>query len=330
MSRFFVDLHAHPGQFQLSGYPEDHPTRIRRGGPKLAAADEAIRAAGMGLVSFSMVSDMPLLQRVDGGIAAGREFEPGEAIAIHAGQLAALQALAAQPGHRHVLRSEDAEAARMAGELGVFMACEGGDFLDGQIERVAKAYADGVRSIQLVHYHVNELGDIQTAAPVHDGLTEFGGAVIEEMNRLGMVVDLAHAPWSVTRDALDRSSAPVMISHSHLASAESSVARLLSEEHALAVTEAGGVIGAWPSGFVLQSFDEYLDEIVRMVDLLGIEHVAIGTDMDGNYLPVMTEYAQFAAVDEGLAARGLGPDELDLLLGGNFLRLLRDVEAAGE
>ena len=328
MSRFLVDLHAHPGQFMLAAYADDHPLIVRTGGSKLREANAAIRAAGLGLVSFATVSDLPLLRPGDAGLRAVRDFEPGEAMEVHRRQVLAIRELASERGHRLILGIGDATAARDAGELGVLLACEGGDFLEGRIERVAEAYEDGVRSIQLVHYRVNELGDIQTEAPVHGGLTDFGAGVIGEMNRLGMVVDLAHAPWSVARGALECSRAPVMISHSHLASGEDSAARLLSEEHALAVAEAGGVIGAWPSGMALGSFDEYLDEIERMVELLGIEHVAIGTDMDGNYQPVMTRYDQFAEIESGLAARGLGDDELGLLLGGNCLRLLRAVEEA--
>ncbi len=320
----------------LAAYPDDHPVVAATGGSKLGEAVEGIRAGGVGLVSFATVSDLPLLRPGDSGMSAVRDFRPGEALEVHRRQLEALRALAEEDGNRLVSSAADVDAAQAAGELAVFVACEGGDFLEGQIGRVAEAYADGVRSIQLVHYRVNELGDIQTEAPVHGGLTDFGGEVVAEMNRLGMVVDLAHAPWSVTGGALERSSAPVMISHSHLVGSEAgpdassggTAARLLSTEHALAVAEAGGVIGAWPSGVVLESFDDYLDEIVRMVELLGIEHVAIGTDMDGNYKPVMTRYEQFVEIEAGLRSRGVNEDDLGRLLGGNFMRLLRAVEEA--
>ena len=332
MPQLRADLHAHPGQFMLAGYPDDHPMVAATGGSKLGEAVEGIRAGGVGLVSFATVSDLPLLRPGDSGMSAVRDFRPGEALAIHRRQLDALRALADEDGNRLVSSAADVDAAQAAGELAVFVACEGGDFLEGQNGRVGEAYADGVRSIQLVHCRVNELGDIQTEAPVHGGLTDFGGEVVGELNRLGMVVDLAHAPWSVTRGALERSSAPVMISHGHLesseASAEGTAAQLLSSEHALAVAEAGGVIGAWPSGVVLESFDDYLDEIVRMVELLGIEHVAIGTDMDGNYKPVMTRYEQFVEIEAGLRSRGVNEDDLGRLLGGNFMRLLRAVEEA--
>jgi membrane dipeptidase len=144
-----------------------------------------------------------------------------------------------------------------------------------------------------------------------------------------MLVDLAHAPWSVVASALERSSAPVMISHTHLASGADPHPRLVTDEHALAVAEAGGVIGAWPSGVVLETFDDYLDEIVRMVELLGAAHVGIGTDMDGNYRPVMTRFEQFDDLETGLGERGLSDDAIDLVLGGSFVRLFeRVVESA--
>jgi membrane dipeptidase len=145
------------------------------------------------------------------------------------------------------------------------------------------------------------------------------------MNCLGMVIDLAHAPWSVTRDVLSRSTAPVMISHSHLARGTSPHPRLLSEEHALAVARTGGVVAAWPAGVVLTTFDEYVDEILRMIDLLGVDHVAIGTDMDANFRPVLASYGQVPDLATALLARGVTEDELGRVLGGNLVRLFAGV-----
>jgi len=230
-----------------------------------------------------------------------------------------------------ILEPNDIEATERSEEVGVLLACEGGDFLEGDLARVEEAYEAGVRTIQLVHYRVNELGDIQTEEPQHGGLTAFGGAVVAEMNRLGMLIDLAHAPWSVVSATLERSSAPVMVSHTHLAAGADAHPRLISGEHARAVAEAGGVIGAWPSGVVLESFGEYLDEVVRMVALLGAQHVGIGTDMDGNYRPVMSRFEQYDDLETGLAECGLSDDDVDLVLGGSFVRLFeRVVESATE
>jgi len=69
--------------------------------------------------------------------------------------------------------------------------------VEGRLDRVQEAFDRGIRSLQLVHYRINELGDIQTAAPIHGGLTDFGRAAVKEMNRLGIIVDVAHATQAV-------------------------------------------------------------------------------------------------------------------------------------
>jgi membrane dipeptidase len=320
-----ADLHAHPGRCFLHGLPEEDGQLRALGGTQLDAALEDLHESGMGLVSFATVSDMRVLGLRGEGLCAMRSFQPGEAWADHTRQLGALRAIAEREGVRLILAPGDLEAAQGAGELGLMATCEGGDFLEGRLERVEEAHRDGARSITLVHYRVNELGDIQTEAPVHGGLTEFGAEVVCEMNRLCMLVDLAHATWDVTRDVLECSSQPVMISHSHLARGPDSHPRLLSPEHALAVSRSGGLVGAWPSGVHCQTFDDFLDEILRLVDLLGIASVAMGTDMDGNYKPVMTRYAQYPDLATGLRERGLDAGEVDDLLGGNFQRLFRKI-----
>jgi membrane dipeptidase len=322
-----ADLHAHPGRCFLDGLPPDDAQVRVLGASHLDAALDDLREGEMGLVSFATVSDLRVLGVRERGLYAQRAFAPGEAWADHTRQVEALRAFAARDGVRLVLGPEDLDRAQRRDELGVLATCEGGDFLEGSLDKLALAHADGIRSITLVHYRVNELGDIQTESPVHAGLTSFGGEVVREMNRLRMLIDLAHATWDVTRDVLDRSCHPVMISHSHLASGSDSHPRLLSHEHAQAVARDGGLIGAWPSGVRCESFDDFLDEILRLVDLLGVEHVAIGTDMDANYKPVVTRYAQYPDLATGLAERGLGPRAVDGLLGATFARLFREVMA---
>src|SRR5262249_59348066 len=115
-----------------------------------------------------------------------------------------------------VERTSDLERARSQGRPGTVMAVEGGDFLEGRLDRVQEAYERGVRSIQLVHYRVNELGDIQTEPARHGGLTLFGRDVIREMNRLGMLVDVAHAPFDVVPAAVGTSREPLLLSHTLL------------------------------------------------------------------------------------------------------------------
>ena len=321
----WVDVHAHPGRCFMRGLDEKDAMRAALGGDDSVRAVGDLAAGGVALASFSTVADLRVLSIGPNGIGASRDFHEGEAWSDHERQLRALLDLAEQGSVRLVRAPSEIKTFSPGDVPGMLMTCEGGDFLEGDPSRVEEVWGQGVRSITIVHYRVNELGDIQTEAPRHGGLTPFGAEVVGEMNRLGMVIDLAHATWDVTRNVLDQSSHPVMISHSHLARDEDSHPRLLSREHALAVANSGGLVGAWPAGVALESFDDYLDEISRMIDLLGVEHVSIGTDMDANYQPVMTNYREMPSLARGLRRRGLSESETALIMGENFIRLFETV-----
>jgi membrane dipeptidase len=322
----WIDVHAHPGRCFLAGAPAGDRLAELLGGDASAAALHSSRAAGLTAVSFATVADLAVLAPTpDGGLHAGRAFEPGEAYAGHRQQLAGLRALVDREQAPVAMTAADLDRAHAAGETAVLLTCEGGDFLEGRGERVAEAHGQGVSSLTLVHYRVNELGDIQTEDPVHDGLTDFGRAVVHECNRLGMVIDCAHATFATTVDVLEASSAPVMVSHSHLDHPERSHPRLLSDDHARAVADGGGLIGAWPSGVTSATVDDFVDEILRLVTLIGVEHVAIGTDLDANYRPVITAHREFTTLAEHLADRGLTAAEVDQILGANVVELYRSV-----
>jgi membrane dipeptidase len=228
----------------------------------------------------------------------------------------------------HVKTATDLDAAATEGRRAAIVATEGGDFLEGRLERVQEAYDRGIRSIQLVHYRVNELGDIQTAPPVHGGLTSFGKDVVREMNRLGMLVDLAHATEAGVRAAVDVSTKPMVISHTNLQN-HSRWPRFVTAEHARLVTKHGGVIGSMPIAVGIQGMSGYIDEIVRLIDTVGIDHVAIGTDMDGILPPytIFDDYAEWPSIAASLLARGMPGDELGKVLGGNFRRVFNAVMA---
>ena len=138
---------------------------------------------------------------------------------------------------------------------------------------------------------------MQTEKPVHEGLSRFGREVVAECNRLGIVVDCAHASFATTMAVLEASSQPVIISHGQLGHAEAGHPdtghpRLISARHAAAVAEAGGLVGAWPCGITSRSLADFGTEIIRLAEAAGPDHVAIGTDLDGNYRPVLTSYDQ--------------------------------------
>jgi membrane dipeptidase len=222
-------------------------------------------------------------------------------------------------------RADDITAAQAEGRTCLFLTCEGADFAETDLGLVAEAQEAGVRSITLVHYRQNAFGDTQTSPPVHEGLSPLGRVLVKEANRLGVIIDLAHASYDTTLDVLAESTQPVMISHSHLGGGGRDHPRLLTVEHAAAVAAEGGVVGAWPSGVSSETFDDFVDEIVRLVDAIGVDHVGIGTDMDANYRPVLTTYDQFAALETSLSQRGFSDAEVDKILGGNAVGLVRAV-----
>lgn len=322
----WIDLHAHPGRCFLAGLDDSDPLARMLGGQDVVAALSAARDAGLAAVTLAAVADLRVLSPdPDTGLRASRPFRPGEAYDDHRRQLDGIRRLVAAAGADLAGTAADVESAHAARRTAVLISCEGGDFLEGRLERLAEARAAGASSLTLVHYRVNDIGDVQTEQPVHGGLTDFGRQVVAECNRLGVIVDCAHATFRTTIGVLEQSSQPVMVSHSHLDHADRHHPRLLTPDHARAVATAGGLIGAWPSGVTSTSIGNFADEIARLADLVGAEHVAVGTDMDANYRPVLASYAGFAVLPELLASRGFTDAETASILGRNALGLLRQV-----
>ena len=151
------------------------------------------------------------------------------------------------------------------------------------------------------------------------------GDVVAECNRLGIVIDCAHASFATTMAVLEASSQPVLISHGQLGYPGSTHPRLMTARHAAAVAEAGGLIGAWPCGITSRSLADFGTEIIRLTEAAGPDHVALGTDLDGNYRPVLTSYDQLTDLVSLLQDRGLPSDRINQILGGNALRLLYSI-----
>jgi membrane dipeptidase len=321
-----IDVHAHPGRCFLAGLERSDPLANVLGGEDIVAALAAALAAGLTAVTLSTVADLRVLTPdPERGLRATRQFRPGEAAADHARQLAGLADAISAAGASIARTAADIQRAHAEGRLAALVSCEGGDFLDGKLEPLATAREAGASSLTLVHYRVNEIGDVQTEEPVHGGLSGFGREVVGECNRLGMIIDCAHATFETTVAVLETSSDPIMVSHSHLDHSDRHHPRLLSADHARAVASAGGLIGAWPAGVTSASLADFADEVIRLADLVGVGCVAIGTDMDANYKPVLTSYADFDALRQLLASRGVSGADAGRILGGNALSLLATV-----
>jgi membrane dipeptidase len=226
----------------------------------------------------------------------------------------------------YATKASDLQTAFKQNKVAAFIGCEGGDFLEGKVDRLDEMYADGVRSIQLVHYHPNELGNLQTETAQYDGLSASGKEVVRRMNKLGMLIDVAHAAESTVKAVVDATDSPVILSHSILRVDDSRplAKRAITADHAKLISRNGGVIGAWPSGFNT-SFDDFIDNIKRTVDVAGVDHVGLGTDMDGNFKPVLSSYLQLPQWIDALKKKGFTEEETKKIVGGNADRVLKKV-----
>lgn len=327
-----IDIHAHPGRtFAQDAVGLSPPVAAMvAGGPFEARTMEDMRAGGLAGGSFSAVADVQLLDARGTALVATRPFGPEEAQASYERQIANLKANIAANGGDIVLAPSDFARLKRQGKIAAMLTIEGGDFLVGDVSRVKVAFNDGLRSITLVHYRPNELGDIQTAAAVNGSLTGFGREVVAEMGRLGMVIDIAHATEAVVAGVLATTDRPVMCSHTHILGRGVENARFISEGLARDIAAHGGVVGAWPAGIGASTLNDFVDRIFQLSEVVGPKHVSLGTDMDANYRPIMTSYRQLPLVVSELLRRGYGVDNTTAFLGGNFLRVFKTVWAKRE
>jgi membrane dipeptidase len=251
-----------------------------------------------------------------------------------------------EKGHmRRALTLKDLQTAHALGQPTMVQTVEGAQFIEGQLDRVEEVYKRGVRSLQLLHQQddkVSPLGDVITAPAHLGGLTAFGAQVVKECNRLGILVDLAHASAETVLAALTVARQPLIVSHTGLDSrtgadprmAEIMKPHLISKEHAKVVADAGGVIGVWTK--VAGSPKEFVENIKAMVDAVGIDHVGIGTDTDflssrvgqgtNKAWPGLRTGFFYAVVGEMLV-QGFTPDEIRKVGGGNYCRVFSNATA---
>ena len=319
-----IDAHAHPGRTFARGASGVPPIlqvyKAQSGFEPRTVSD--MRKGHLSAACFAAVSDFNVLALAKGkGLAARRPFEEGEAWASYKIQIANLKKLADRQLVTEMLSPDALDGARTSGRPGAIWTVEGGDFLEGSVERVNEAYRDGVRSITLVHYRTNDLADAMTNEPEHNGLTPAGDAIVREMNRLGMVIDLSHMAEAGAFRALEISTSPVIVSHSHISTAHSYHPRFISLELARAAADAGGLIGAWPAGIEIVNMAGFGDRIFELIDQVGIDHVCLGSDMDANYQPVFDDYRHLPDLVALLKRKGMTESDLAAFLGGNFLRV---------
>jgi len=331
-----IDMHNHVYPAGTEPHPQHGPQGVppqrqqEQQGPELFLGEE-IKRSGLTAVCASFVLDF------------APNDKPGDARNNFLRWLTAIDAQLAQAHIRRALNLNDLETAHHGGQPTIIQTVEGAMFIEGRLDRVEEVYKRGLRHLQLLHEHddaISPLGDVNTAPAHLGGLTPFGAEVLKECNRLGIVVDLAHASNETVLGAIKVTTQPFVVSHTSLNSrtggdprmVKMMQPRLISKEHAKVVADAGGVVGVWTH--LANSLPDFVESIKSMVDAIGIDHVGIGSDTDllssrvgsgtnrawpglnGGFFPVV--------VGE-MIRQGFRPEEISKVGGGNYCRIFDQV-----
>ncbi|PTQ71314.1 dipeptidase [Celeribacter persicus] len=217
-------------------------------------------------------------------------------------------------------------AARAEGAevIGGILGAEGGHVLEGEIANLDRIYDAGFRLMGLTHFFDNALGGSLHGEEDH-GLTDFGRAVVEGMVEKHMVIDLAHASPQMARDVLAMTDGPVIVSHSGIHS-HCPVKRNFPDDLMREIAATGGVIGIgyWQDVTCDASPQGIAKTIEAAIDVVGVDHVALGSDFDG---AVETEFdtSELATLTQAMLDQGLSETEITAVMGDNMMRVLRQV-----
>jgi membrane dipeptidase len=271
-------------------------------------------------------------------------------------------------------------AAKKQGKIAILIGMEGGHVIDSDLAVLRSFYELGARYMTLTHFTHTPWADSSGQPPAHNGLTDFGRQVVQEMNRLGMMVDVSHVSDKTFWDALAASTAPVIASHSSCRVFSNHV-RNMSDDMPRALAKNGGVIHInYYNDYLDQDFlnrdqayssekdrkaredareadrardprrrgDEQrkanaariarlgrvplsrlLDHFEHAVQVAGIDHVGLGSDFDGSgdqFPEGMEDISKIPNLVRGLMERGFSDRDIEKILGGNTLRVMRQVE----
>ena len=277
--------------------------------------------------------------------------------------------------------AEDIERINKAGKIAAVLDLEGGFSLDGDLEVLRKLYQLGLRAAQLpAHNWANEFADSCCAKPKWHGLNDRGRAVVKEMNRLGMLINVSHASDETMAQTIDLSSDPVLATHHGLRSVNN-IPRTMPDHLLKKLAAKGGVMGfqignefhnvklfQWrtrqrgrtfwdtsdigkrEASMTMEQIDrlaapkfpmvgtnapeslkmtpaQWVEVVDRAIQLVGEDHVALGSDFDGGpTLPRgMRDVRDLPMITEAMLRRGYSEERIRKFLGGNLLRVFRQV-----
>lgn len=263
--------------------------------------------------------------------------------------------IAEKAGVRFAYSADDIVQAKKEGKIRIIMGSQNGKILEDDVSLVRVFHRLGMRIIQLAYAEQNYIGS--GGDDVDAGISTFGRKIIDEMNEVGILVDVSHCGDKTVMDAIKYSQKPIAITHANPRKLINRH-RNKTDEQMLACAGKGGVIGltAWTTITMVKkgvrpTLDDFMDLVDYVVKLVGIDHVAFGLDLTPNweydradYEEWITRYPTLAPpnfeerlvdglehiskvkdISKGLVARGYSDEDILKILGGNLLELFRKV-----
>lgn len=244
-----------------------------------------------------------------------------------------------------ILNADDIPSSPSTDAMYFILSFEGGKPLEGRIENLRNFYHLGLRAMQITWNLRNELADGIREEGTGGGLTRFGVAVVKEMNRLGMLIDLAHISRAGFFRVMDVAQGPVYCSHSNCRKLYLHP-RAIDDDQIKAIAKTGGVLGVNAIATQVSdknpTLDKLTDNISHVADLVGIDYVGLGLDFvkddgplhpedelfnsgDNKLLPELENEEDLINLTDRLVKRGFKRADIEKVLGGNFLRVFKTV-----
>ena len=267
-----------------------------------------------------MVAYIPQKMEESAYVYANSIFDKIEAIV---GDNAAYMALARTP--------DELWQNKQAGKKSIMLGIENGKAFEGKLSNVQHFANRGIVYITLCHNGDNDICDSAKGEQTYGGVSPFGREVIAEMNRLGLMVDLSHAHEKSFYDALNISQTPIVCSHSSCR-ALCDHPRNLTDDQMRALAKKGGVcqITVYPGFLDINGNANILDVMAHLdhaIRVMGIDHVGLGTDFDGDGgVPGLANASELSLFTRQLLQRRYSDEDIQKIWGGNFLRVMKQVQ----
>ena len=225
----------------------------------------------------------------------------------------------------------DIKANKTEGRKSIILGIENGLAIENDINNLRHFAERGITYMTLCHNGDNLICDSAKGAGINNGVSAYGKEVIREMNRLGIMVDLSHAGEKSFYDALEISSTPIVCSHSNCRSL-CDHPRNLTDDQMRRLAEAGGIMQiTLYAGFLRQdekaTILDAINHLEHTIAIMGIDHVGIGTDFDGDGgVPGMADASEVINLTMHLLRRGYSEEDIRKIWGGNWLKLMQEIQ----